>query len=143
MLTNFLITQLIWSITGGFSHIPINSILLFLLLKLWDHFKWTKALMLSLLLSIGSFLIFLVLVGVIIVWGLNIPYVLPKNAYEGFYDYLTTSLTLAGIYIFIQALLIIILNQWGFRLNIWRIFLAIVCSNVVTALLVYKMSAKI
>lgn len=139
MLTNFFITQLIWSITVGLPHVTTNAVILFLLLKLWDHLKITYALLLSLLLSIGSFLLFIAIVGGA-VWFFNIPYQVPTNPYQTYPDFLTTSLALAGIYIVLQSLMVIILGQCK-HINMWRIFLCIVCSNLVTALLVYKFAS--
>lgn len=140
-LTNFFLTQLIWSITGGLYHLIINSVLLFLLLKLWDHLKWTKALLLSLCFNSCAFIIFIIFDYGIFVWGLNVSYALPPNAYQGVYDYLNTSLLFAALFIFLQTVQLVILNQW-IHLNIWRIFLSIVCSNTITALLVYKIFVK-
>lgn len=136
MLTNFFITQLIWSITAGLSHISINIVLLFLLLKLWDHLKITYALLLSFILNIGSFLLFIGVVGGLL-RAFNIPYVMPQSPYQGYHDFMTTSVGLAGIYIVIQSIILTIIGQYK-PLNMWRAFLCIVCSNLVTALLVYK-----
>lgn len=139
MLTNFFITQLIWSITVGLPHTTTNIVLLFLLLKLWDHLKTFHALILSLVLNLGAFLLFISMTYGIFVWGLNSAYVMPKNAYQGYNDFLTTSLALAGIYIVLQSIILVIINQYK-RFNIWRAFICIVCSNLVTALLIYKLA---
>ncbi len=136
MLTNFFITQLIWSITVGLCHVTINTIILLLLLKLWDHLKITYAFLLSILLNIGAFLLFVGIVGGFL-WAFNIPYVMPQSPYQSYHDFMTTSVGLAGIYIVIQSIILTIIGQYK-PLNMWRAFLCIVCSNLVTALLVYK-----
>lgn len=136
MLTNFFITQLIWSITAGLCHVTINTVILFLLLKLWDHLKITHAFLLSILLNIGAFLLFICVVGGLL-RAFNISYVMPENPYQSYHDFMTTSVGLAGIYIVIQSIILTIIGQYK-PLNMWRAFLCIVCSNLVTALLVYK-----
>lgn len=136
MLTNFFITQLIWSITVGLPHVTINTIILFLLLKLWDHLKLTHALLLSLILSIGSFLLFIGTVGGIISF-FNSAYVIPSSPYQNQIDFLTTSLALAGIYIVVQSLMVIVIGQFK-SINMWRAFVCVVCSNLLTFPLVYK-----
>lgn len=138
MLTNFFITQLIWSITAGLSHVTINIVVLFLLLKLWDHLKLTHALLLSLVLNIGSFFLFISIVGGLL-RVLNISYVMPESPYQSYNDFLTTSVGLAGMYIIIQSIILIFIGQYK-HLNLWRAFVCIVCSNLVTALLVYKLA---
>ena len=137
MLTNFLITQVIWSITIGLPHITTNMVLLFLLLKLWDHLRTVHAFVLSLVLNLGAFLVFIGMSYGILVWGFNISYVMPQNAYHGHNNFLITSLGMAGIYIVLQSIIIAIINQYK-RFNIGRAFVCIVCSNLVTALLIYK-----
>ena len=138
-VTNFLITQIIWSVTVGSYHIPFSFLLLFLLLKLWDHLSWIKAFWLSFILVIGAFVIFCALVGGILVWGFKVAYVLPDDTYQGTYSHLHTSLFLGLIYTAIQVILVMILRRWT-PLNIWRIFLSLLCANIMSALLVYKMS---
>ena len=95
---NFVLTEWIWSITTASWYIPIQILLLFLLLKLWDHLGWVRALSLSVLLTIGSFLIFFAIVHFVGVKMLGISYVLPEDAYSGSYNILNTSLVLAAIY---------------------------------------------
>lgn len=138
-ITNFLLTQWLWSITGGYSHIFINIFLLFLLLKLWDHVKFTKALALSVFLNLGAFIVLFAFVGGILAWGFNISYSMPPDTYQGTYNPLNTSLILAAMYTVIQMLLFIGINHW-MHINKWRTFLSIICSNGMSALLVYKLT---
>lgn len=139
MLSNFFITQLIWNITIGSYHLPINIVVLGMLLKLWDHLTAVKALALSLFLTICAFVIFIALVAGIFAWGLNVPYVLPADTYQGYYDYLSTSLISAAFYTVLQSGIAVIIHQWD-HLNLWRVFMCIVCSNLLTSLLVYKLA---
>lgn len=136
-LTNFILTEWIWSITGGFSYIPINVILLFLLLKLWDHLHWLRAFALSIVLTVGSFLIFFGLVYAIVVKGLGAQFVLPEDVHAGAYDILNTSLILAAIYSGLQGLILIGINRI-MPLKVWRAFLCVLAANGMSALLVYK-----
>lgn len=138
-ITNFLITQLIWSFTNGLSHLPLNFLLLLLLFKLWDHMSWSKALLMSFLLTIGSFLIFFGIMYVILVWGLKIPYALPEDTYVGSYNILNTSLVLAAFYSVIQIGGAKIARKWT-QFNLWRSYACIVIANVMSALLVYKIT---
>jgi hypothetical protein len=138
-ITNFLLTQLIWSITGGLSHIPISFILLFILLKLWDHLSWVRAFSLSLTLTASAFGLFFIPLVVILVWVLQVPYILPEDTYQGSFDYLNTSLMLACIYSVLQITLLLFLRKW-FRFNFWRTALCVICAHLMSALLVYKMT---
>ena len=137
MINNVLLTELLWSVTTFKTHIVINFLLLFVLLKLWDHLSWVRAFLWSAVLSVGSFVIFFLLVGGILVWGLNIPYVLPQDADVGTYNILNSSLILAGIYSLLQMFIVGLINQWK-PSNVWRIFACVLCANLLTALLVYK-----
>lgn len=138
-LSNFLITEWIWSFTGGLSHLPVNFILLFMLLKLWDHMSWLKAFLMSLLLTLAAFIIFFAFVNGIVVWGFEIPYVLPDDTYSGTYNILNTSLILAAIYSIIQIGIVMTAHHW-MHFNLFRAYLCIIFANVMSALLVYKIT---
>jgi hypothetical protein len=138
-ITNFLITEWIWSFTGGLSHLPINFLLLFMLLKLWDHMSWLRAFLMSFLLTVGAFIIFFGVINLVIVWGLKIPFKLPEDTYAGAYNVLNTSLILAAIYSAIQMIGVAIAQHWA-HFNLWRAYLCILCANVMSALLVYKIT---
>lgn len=138
-ITNFLLTQLIWSITGGSYHIPISFLLLFMLLKLWDHLSWIRAFFIDLYLTFGSFIIFFALIFGVIVWGLGTPYVLPEDTYQGSFDHLNMSLILAALYSGIQIVQLYCIRKWV-HFNFWRTVLCAVCANFISALLVYKIT---
>lgn len=138
-IINFLLTEWIWSITGGWYHIPLSCILMFVLLKLWDHLGWIRAFLLSIFLVFGSFLIYFGLIWGIFVSVLNVEYVLPADTYQGVYDHLNTSLILAAIYSLIQMIMLFFLHKWV-RFNFWRTLLCVVSANLLAALLVYKMT---
>lgn len=138
-ITNLVITEWIWSFTGGISQIPLNFLLLFMLFKLWDHMSWLKAFLMSLALSIGAFIVFFSLVYGILVWGLKVPYVLPEDTYVGSYNILNTSLILGAIYSVIQIIAIKVAHKWT-HFNLWRAYLCIICANIMSALLVYKIT---
>ncbi len=141
-ITNFFLTQWIWSITTGSAYIIINFLLLFALFKLWDHLSWMRAFLLSIVLTIGGFFIFFAFVGIILVWWLQVPYVLPEDAYSGSYNTLNTALILAAIYSLLQVVLLLFINKWK-KLNLWRAFLCVVCANIMTALLIYKITFSV
>jgi len=138
-ITNFLLTHWLWSITGGFWHLCVNSLLLFLLLKLWDHLPFIRALALSLFLTVGSFVIFFTVVGGLM-WAFDVSYTLPEDPMQGTYNILNASLVLAGIYIALQTAQLNFFYNWISPKKFWRTFLCIVCSNIITALLVYKVN---
>jgi hypothetical protein len=138
-ITNFLITEWIWSFTGGLSHLLINFFLLFILFKLWDHMSWVKAFLMSFILTIGAFIIFFGFVNVVIVWGFNVPYVLPDDTYKGTYNILNTSLVLGVIYALIQMMMIMIAHHWS-HFNLIRAYICIIFANVMSALVVYKIT---
>jgi hypothetical protein len=139
---NFVLTEWIWSITTASWYIPIHILLLFLLLKLWDHLGWVRALSLSVLLTIGSFLIFFAAVHFVGVKLLGISYVLPEDAYSGSYNILNTSLVLAAIYSCIQTILLFIIDRLT-PVRFWTAFLCVITANILTAFLVYKLTFNI
>ncbi len=138
-ITNFLITEWIWSFTGGLSHLPANFLLLFMLLKLWDHMSWLKAFLMSFLLTVSAFIIFFGFVNIVIVWGFKVPYVLPDDTYVGTYNILNTSLLLAVIYSLIQMVVVKVAHHW-MHFNLFRACLCIISANIMSALLVYKIT---
>ena len=138
-ITNFLITEWIWSFTGGLTHLPVNFLLLFMLFKLWDHMSWLKAFVMSLLLTVSAFIIFFGFVSGVLVWLFKVPYVLPTDTYAGTYNILNTSLMLAAIYSLIQMALIMVAHHWT-RFNLVRAYICIICANVMSALIVYKIT---
>lgn len=139
---NFVLTEWIWSITTVSWYIPIHILLLFLLLKLWDHLGWVRALSLSVLLTIGSFLFFFAAVHFVGVKLLGIQYVLPEDAYSGSYNILNTSLVLAAIYSGIQTILLFIIDRFT-SVRFWTAFLCVITANILTAFLVYKLTFNI
>lgn len=136
---NFVLTEWIWSITTASWYIPINILLLFLLLKLWDHLGWVRALSLSIMLTISSFLIFFAIVYFIGIKMLGMQYVLPEDAYSGSYNILNSSLVLAAIYTAIQTMLLFIIDKVT-SIRFWTAFLCVITANIVSAFLVYKLT---
>lgn len=136
---NFVLTEWIWSITSASWYIPINVLLLFLLLKLWDNLGWVRALALSVVLTICSFLIFFAAVQFIGIRLLGIQFKLPDDAYSGNFNTLNSSLVLAGLYIGIQLLLLMLINRFT-PLRYWTALLCVITANILTALLVYKLT---
>lgn len=137
-LSNFIITEWIWSFTGGFSHLPLNFLLLFLLFKLWDHMSWFRAFIISFVLTVGAFLLFFCTIWIAL-WALRITYMLPDDAYMGSYDILNTSLILAACYASIQMAGVWYMRHW-ISFNVWRAYACILSSNIMSAILVYKIT---
>ncbi len=140
-VTNFLITQLLWNVIAGSYYIVFNFLLLFLLFKTWDHLSWSRALLLSLFFSIGTFVLFFLIVNGI-VKSLNVSYWLPDDTYKGTYNYLHTSLIHSIIYMFIQSILLFFVHLF-MRLNVGRMMLSIICANIMCALIIYKIMFNI
>lgn len=136
---NFVLTQWIWSITSATWYIPINVLLLFLLLKLWDNLGWVRALALSIVLTVGSFLIFFASVHFIGVKLLGMTYVLPEDTYSGSYNILNSSLVLAAIYSGIQSILLFIFDKCS-SIRYWTALACVCSANILTAFLVYKLT---
>lgn len=136
---NFIVTEWIWGITIASWYIPINVLLLFLLLKLWDNLGWVRALSLSIVLTVGSFLIFFTAVQFVGIKLLGIRFTLPEDTYSGNYNILNSSLILAAIYTAIQALLLALIDRFT-RLRYWTALLCVITANLLTALLVYKLT---
>lgn len=136
-IANFILTEWIWSIAAGAWYITINILLLFLFLKLWDQLGWVRALSISILLTISSFLIFFGFVYGVCVKLLGMQFVLPEDTYTGSYNILNTSLILSGIFIVIQSLLLFIINKFT-SVHYMTALLCVIASNLMTAFLVYK-----
>lgn len=139
VFSNFVLTEWIWSITSASWYIPINILLLFLFLKLWDNLGWIRALALSIVLTIGSFFIFFALVHFIGIKLLGLTYILPEDAYSGSYNILNSSLVLATLYSGIQAVLLLIIDRFT-SIHYWTAFLCICAANLLAAFLVYKLT---
>lgn len=136
---NFVLTEWIWSITSATWYIPINILLSFLLLKLWDNLGWVRALALSIVLTVGSFLLFFCGIYFIGVKLLGMVYVLPEDAYSGSYNILNSSLVLAAIYSSIQTILLLIIDRFT-SIRYWTALLCVWAANILTAFLVYKLT---
>lgn len=139
LIGNFLITEWIWSITTASLYIPINILLLFLLLKLWDNLGWIRALALSIVLTIGSFLIFFAVVQYVGIKLLGLNFELPEDTYSGSYNILNSSLVLALIYSAIQSFILFIVDKFT-AIRYWTAFLCVLTANILAAFLVYKLT---
>lgn len=138
-IANIILTEWIWSIASGAWYITINILLLFLFFKLWDQLGWVRALSLSVLLTISSYLIFFGSVYAIGVKLLGMQFVLPDDTYAGTYNILNTSLVLAAILILIQSFLLGMINKFT-RIRYMTAVMCVFASNILTALLVYKIT---
>lgn len=138
-IANIILTEWIWSITAGAWYITINILLLFLFLKLWNRLGWVRALSLSIVLTIFSYLLFFGFVYGVCVKLLGMQFVLPEDTYTGSYNILNTSLLLAAIFTVIQSFLVCITNKF-LHIHYMTAIACVVASNILTALLVYKIT---
>ena len=138
-ITNFLLTLFLWSITGGIYHIPFAFFLMALLFKLWNHQPLIKAIYMSFFFNGVAFLIFYGALAGPLIWWYNVPYLLPENSYYGTFDHLNISLVLAACYSAIEIIQLSIMRRWV-HLIAWRVIACIICANVMSALLVYKIN---
>lgn len=140
-ITHFLLTELIWGLTGGIYHTPLSFLLLFILLKLWDHVRFVRALWLSLFFAAGAWIIFMAGIAGIM-WLFNVHYLLPEDTYHPFYSYLSASLSFAALITLIQWVQLFILKRFV-RVRFWHVFVCILCANVMSAVLVYKLTLAV
>lgn len=137
-IAHFFMGMWIWSLLGGIYHVPINSILLFLFLKLWDHLSLVRAALMSIGLSIGSFIIFFGCMALLSTWE-GIGNYTPSAATYIFYTPFFVSMFLAGIYCLLQFFLIFVFTRWAI-LNKYRVAISILISNILAGLLMYKIT---
>lgn len=134
----FLLTQWLWSIIWGINQLCIAWVLLFILLKLWDHLSFLKAFLLSTGLSISAYIVFFTFGYVLLIMALDIQYIPPANAYEVSESILVSALFLAGIYSAIQCAFVLLIRKRS-KLHWHRVGMSILFSNILSALIMYKL----
>lgn len=138
-ITNFFLTEFIWNITVGSYYLFFSFICLVFLLKLWDHLSWFKAITLSFYFVIGAFLVFFGFVYGVLILMFDVSFVLPTDTYQGSYNHLNTGLLLAALYSSIQIIQLLLIKNY-FKLNFLHMVLSILGANIISALLLYKLT---
>lgn len=137
-IAHFFLTQWIWSVTFGLHQLLIAFVLFFLLLKLWDHLTWVKALLISVGLTAGAFLVFYITTVGIVVWMLDVQYILPANPYEDRVNVFTSAISVAFIYVIIEYALVLFARRWV-KIQVFNVMVSAFVANILSALIIYKL----
>jgi hypothetical protein len=132
----FFLSEWLWSITWGLYHIPINSAILFLLLKLCFRGSTIFMGLLAVAAQIVSFLLLTLFVVLVSIYLCGTVYCVPVDIYQN--ECLTgvqAALFLAGIYACLQILFFITTVAWH-KLPLLSMGLLVVLSNLCTVLFV-------
>ena len=134
----FLLSQFIWSVTFGFYHVLFSLIAMFLLFVLWERLPFISSVLLSISAhAVAMLTLFLVVkIGIIDIWD----YQYAPFSYETIgYSPWIASLSLAFTYAFIQSIFFLLLSMRFTWLHKARPLLVALISNLMAAVLVYKL----
>lgn len=134
----FLLSQFIWAVTFGFYHVLFSLIAMFLLFVLWERLPFIPSVILSIGAHVVAVLTLFVIakIGVIDLWD----YQYAPFSYESIgYNPWIASLSLALTYAFIQSIFFLLLSIRFSWLHKARPLLVALVSNLMAAVLVYKL----
>jgi hypothetical protein len=136
MVTDFLLSNWLWSMTWGWYHIPVNFLLLYFLLKWLMRASMIPALWMSLGAQFFTFMISTGLGGFILCW-LNLSFEPVLQPLTMGYELLAACLRFGISCAVLQILFFVLLNLW-YKINIRLAICAALLSNILTALLLSK-----
>lgn len=131
----FLVSQFIWMITFGIYHIPLTMLWMFLLFKFWDHVRLVPAILMSFFANITVVMTLVVLVRGIVFGLFDYVYIPAGAAYKPW----VASLSFALTCMVIQSLFFVAVSKKYKGLHLYRICVIVVMSNLMSAVLVYKL----
>ena len=140
-ISDFLLSQWLWSITWDWYHIPINCVLFCVLCKLILRLNIVPAVLISLASNVYSFLVFTFFSFVVLYYLLDIRFT-PDQAHSVVTEPLLACLYLGLIYTVIQMSFFGILQIW-YKINYWKIVGVSALSNVLTAWLISSLLLKV
>ena len=134
----FLLSQFIWAVTFGFYHILFSLVTMFLLFLFWERLSFIASVVLSLSSHVISVLMLYLIakVGVIDIW--NYQYTSVSLETSG-YNPWVACLSLALSYAITQSIYFLLLSIRFPWLHKARPVLVALVSNLVAAVLVYKL----
>ncbi len=135
---SFFLDQWLWSVTWGWYHIPINTLLLIFLLNIWVGMRFWRACLISLLLNGMSFAIYTGLVVGILMYAAGMEYVMPSDGDVVSWPIWRPTLFLGIIFMLLQLLLIFIARSCYTPNSMMKLYGVIIMSNLLAAFFSYK-----
>lgn len=138
MLSDFFLSEWIWSITWGMYHIPINIVVMFILAKLNLRVSNIPLLMMIIGAHVFGIVVFSACVLGLLGFSLGINYLPTENAYDQTYNVLNASLALGSIYGVFHSMFFVLLS-YHYELPLRYLVVITILSNLISAQLVYTM----
>lgn len=135
-LGDFFLSEWIWSITWGLSHIPINMIVMFILTKLTLRIRNISLFFLLALAHIFAIVMFTAFVVGIMIFIIGLNYLPSESAYSESYNPFIACIALGLIYAFLQSIFFVMVNK-RFTINMRSMVAIAVMSNLASAQIVY------
>lgn len=136
MLSDFFLSEWIWSITWGMYHIPINLVVMFILSKLTLRVANIPLLMMIIGAHLFGIVLFSACVLGLLGFSLGINYLPTDSAYGQSYNVLNASLALGCIYGVLQSIFFRLLS-YHYELPLGYLVIITLLSNMISAQLVY------
>jgi len=133
-MTDFFISQWIWSLTWGIYQLPLSCLFMFFLLKWIEHLKFIRSLLTSILVhAITLFVVWLIMMTI----TFCIEYVPNMEKLGPCISVLYSCLYLASIYVLIQAIFFMLFAR-VLRITWCHAVLFSIVSNICAAVVLYK-----
>lgn len=135
-LSDFFLSEWLWSVTWGMYHIPVNIVIMFTLTKLTVHYSTRSTLLLSVAANLFGLIAFTVLVGGIIIFIIGLNYLPSESAYSGEYNKFYSCFFLGVMYALLQALFFFLIGK-RYKISVLHMMIIALLSNIIAAQFVY------
>lgn len=134
----FLLSQQIWAWTFGQYHISMNIFWMFLLFKFWERMRFIPSVLFTFFSNVVAFFVLMGLVHGGVVALLKYEY-MPVNPYKAAFNPWVACLSLGLTYALIQMLFFWLASFKYKGLHLFRVCLIALMSNMMSAIIVYKL----
>jgi hypothetical protein len=136
-VAHFLLSEWLWAVTWGFYHIPLNSILLFIMLKALCRMKVLSAAFWALISQLFAFFAYtFIILGVIHPFFAFDTYSYDFHTYQTMHPVIIC-LSLGAVYSVFQIIFFYCVHRYN-ALNLSKVVIAILLSNMIAALFVSR-----
>lgn len=133
-LTDFFISQWIWSLTWGIYQLPLSCLFMFLLLKWVEHLKFIRSFLVAVFIHAST--LFIIWVTMMII-TFCLEYVPNMEQFSPCISVLNSCLSLAFIYVLIQTFFFIIFAR-ALKVVWYHGIVFSLVSNLSAAIVLYK-----
>ncbi len=135
-LGDFLLNEWIWSLTYGFYQVPLNTIIMFVIIKWVAELSFVRAITISALANILSFFFFHFFFVSIFVLFLGFEYVPSTMIDQPIPNVLHTTLWLGVIYASLQIIFFGLVS-WRYKIHFGQLAWIAIISNALSCLIAY------